>query len=138
MKKPNCKKKLIKPIKILKKPTSSVWFQFYKSKTEKTKPNLNRKKPSQTWKKLSQTENQTGKNRAKTEPNQFELVFFLKNWTESKPVGLNRFQFLKKISLVIFFYKNRAKPKMITPKKNFDPMDSWSIDRYSHTVKKKN
>ena len=65
-------------IKILKKPTSSVWFQFYKSKTEKTEPNLNRKKPSQTGKKLSQTENQTGKNRAKTEPNQFELVFFLK------------------------------------------------------------
>jgi hypothetical protein len=30
-------KKPIKPIRILKKPTGSVWFQFYKFETEKTK-----------------------------------------------------------------------------------------------------
>ena len=33
-----------KPIKILKKPTGSVRFWFYKPKTKKTKPNPNRKK----------------------------------------------------------------------------------------------
>ena len=43
-----------KQIKILKKPTSSVRFRFYKPETEKTKPNLNRKKLE---KKPSQTEN---------------------------------------------------------------------------------
>jgi len=44
LKKLNREKKLIKPIKILKKPTSSVWFQFYKFETEKTKPKLKKKK----------------------------------------------------------------------------------------------
>jgi hypothetical protein len=44
--------KPIKLIKILKKPTSSVRFRFYK---QKTKSNRNRKKPSQTGK-PSQTE----------------------------------------------------------------------------------
>ena len=61
-------KKPIKPIKILKKPTCSVRFRFYKPKTEKTKPNPNRKKLSQTG-------------------------FVLKNRTEPKLVGLNRFWF---------------------------------------------
>jgi hypothetical protein len=37
LKKPNREKKLIKSIKILKKPAGSV--RFYKSKTEKTEPN---------------------------------------------------------------------------------------------------
>ena len=37
----NYEKKLIKPIRILKKLTGSVWF--YKSETEKTEPNPNRK-----------------------------------------------------------------------------------------------
>ena len=37
-------KKLIKPIRILKKPTGSVRFWFYKPETEKTEPNPNRKK----------------------------------------------------------------------------------------------
>jgi hypothetical protein len=66
---------------------------------------LKLKKPNQT---------QTGKNRAKTKPNrkkpsqtesnQFEPVFVLKNRTEPKPVGLNRFRFfLNFFSLVIFF-----------------------------------
>jgi hypothetical protein len=52
-KKPNRKKKPIKPINFLKKPAGSVRFRFYKQKTEKTEPNRNRQK--------------TGK---KTEPNQ--------------------------------------------------------------------
>jgi hypothetical protein len=39
MKKPNKKKKPIKPIKILKKPAGLVRFRFYKQKTEKTEPN---------------------------------------------------------------------------------------------------
>jgi hypothetical protein len=38
------KKKLIKPSRIFKKSTSSVRFWFYKSETEKTKPNPNKKK----------------------------------------------------------------------------------------------
>jgi hypothetical protein len=52
---------MIKPIKILKKPTGSVRFMFYKPETEKTKSNPNRK------------------NRKKPEPNRFEPVsVFLK------------------------------------------------------------
>jgi hypothetical protein len=56
-----------KPIKILKKPTGSVWFWFFKPGTEKTEPNW--EKPSQTGKKPSQNEpnrkkpSQTGLNR---------------------------------------------------------------------------
>jgi len=38
-------KKPIKAIKILKKPTGSVWFWFYKPKIEKTKPNRTEPKP---------------------------------------------------------------------------------------------
>jgi len=68
LKKPNCKKKPIKPIKILKKPADSVRFQFYKPKTEKTEPNRT----------------QTEKNRAKPAKNQTK---------PKKPskTGLNRF-----------------------------------------------
>ena len=46
-------KKPIKLIKIFKKPVGSVWFRFYKKKTEKTKPNRT----------------ETKKNRAKIKPN---------------------------------------------------------------------
>jgi hypothetical protein len=77
----------------LKKPTGSVWFWFFKPGTEKTEPNLNRKKLE--------------KNRAKTEktePNRFEPVFVLKNRTEPKPVGLNRFRFFFKKNLVLLFF----------------------------------
>jgi hypothetical protein len=56
---------------------------------------LNRAKPSQTGKKPSQNKAKP----EKTEPNQFEPVFILKNQTESKLVGLNWFRFfLKKIN----------------------------------------
>jgi hypothetical protein len=54
LKESNREKKPIKPIKILKKLTGSVWFWFYKPETEKTKPHRT----------------QTEKNRAKTESNQ--------------------------------------------------------------------
>ena len=65
------------------------------------------------------------KNRAKTEKtesNQFEPVFVLKN--ESNRTETGRFEpvsvrfrfFFLKISLVTFFYKNQTKLKMITPK----------------------
>jgi hypothetical protein len=90
-------KKLIKPIKILKKPAGLVRFRFYRQKTKKT--NRNPKKPEKTEPKPSQTK--------KTEPNRFEPVFSLKNRTKSKPVGLTRFQFgfvfLKKISVWLLF-----------------------------------
>jgi hypothetical protein len=94
--KPNHKKKSIKPIKILKKPTGLFRFHFYKPETEKTEPNSNRKKNSE-------------KNRVKpekTELNRFEPVFIQKNRTEPNPVGLNRFRFfiLKKFGLVTFFF----------------------------------
>ena len=59
----NCKKELIK---ILKKPTDSIMFRFYKLETEKTEPNR------------SQTK--------KTEPNYFEPAFIKKtepNQTET-------------------------------------------------------
>jgi hypothetical protein len=81
----------------LKKPTGSVQFRFYKPETENTEPNPNhKKKPSQTGKKPSQTR--------KTEPNRFEPVFVLKNQTEPKLVGLNRFRFfLKKIRFGYIF-----------------------------------
>ena len=78
----------------MKKPTSSVWF--YKPKTEKTKPNPNRKKLSQT---------------GKTKSNQFEPIFVLKNQTKPgqfEPVLV--FYLQNKLSLVIFFNKNQAKP----------------------------
>jgi hypothetical protein len=81
----------------LKKTTGSV--RFYKPETGKnrTEPKLkkiesNQKKPS------------------KIEPNQFESVFILKNWTEPKPVSLNRFRFgfscffKKKILIWLFFF----------------------------------
>jgi hypothetical protein len=68
-----------KPIKILKKPTGSVRFRFFKSGTGKTEPNRTGKKPEKTepnrakMKKPSQTE--------KTEPNR----------KKPSQTGLNRF-----------------------------------------------
>jgi hypothetical protein len=75
LKKPNREKK---PIKILKNPTGSVQFWFYKPEIKKPNRTQTGKKPSQT---------------RKTEPNRFEPVFVLKNQTEPKLVGLNRFRF---------------------------------------------
>jgi hypothetical protein len=55
LKKKNWKNRTIKkPIKILKKPTGSVWFRFYKPKTE---PNRTEPKQKKTEKKPSQNPN---------------------------------------------------------------------------------
>jgi len=93
-KKPNSEKK---SIRIFKKPTVRFWF--YKSETEKTEPNPNRKKPSQTGKYKAKPEKNLAKpkNKAKpvwtgfcskiTEPNQNQSV-----WTGSGSVS--------------FFFKN--------------------------------
>jgi hypothetical protein len=100
LKKSNRKKK---PIKILKKPAGSVWFGFYKPKTEKTEPNLNRKKPSQNRQK-------TEPNWAKTEPNKKNQVKPV--WTGFCPKKPNRTKtcqfepvsvFLKKIQFNYYF-----------------------------------
>jgi hypothetical protein len=87
----------------LKKPTGSVRFRFFKPGTEKTELNRTEPKPEKTEPKPKKP-SQTGKN----EPNRFEPVFVLKNRTEPKPVGLNRFRFgfgffKKKISVWLFF-----------------------------------
>jgi hypothetical protein len=97
LKKLNRKKKSIKLIKILKKLAGSIRFRFYKPKAEKnrTEPNPNRKNPETNRQKTEPNR----KNRAKiekTKPNRFETVFVLKNQTEPKPIGLNRFPFKKK------------------------------------------
>jgi hypothetical protein len=68
IKKLNHEKKSIKSIKILKKPTGSFWFHFYKSETEK-----------KTWKKTELNQ----KNRAKLKkPSQIDLNRFLSKKTE--------------------------------------------------------
>jgi len=103
LKKPNCEKNLIKSIKILKKPTGSVWFGFINLKLNRTEPKPEKNQAKQ----------------EKTEPNWFAPVFILKNRTEPKPVSLNQFQFgfkfFKKNSIyLLFFNKNRIKLKIIT------------------------
>jgi len=108
----------------LKKLTGSVRFRFFKPWTKKTEPNQTEPEPKKTGKKQSKTE-PNRKNWArpeKIEPNRFEPVFVLKNRTELKPVGLNRFRFgfgffKKKFSLVIFYKKNRIEPKIKTPRR---------------------
>jgi hypothetical protein len=67
LKKPNREKKPIKPIKILKKPTGSVRFQFYKPEIKKTEPDP-------TGKKLKKTE----PNQKKIKANRKKPVFILK------------------------------------------------------------
>ena len=80
----------------MKKPAGSVWFQFYKQKTEKTEP-----KPKKTRKNRAKP----GKNQAKTEKtelNRSEPVFVLKNRTETswfEPVSVRFLFFLNKNSV---------------------------------------
>ena len=108
----------------MKKLAGSVRFWFYKQKNRKNQTEPNRQK---TGKKPSQTE-KTEPNRkkpsqtGKTEPNRFEPVFSLKNRTEPKPVGLNRFRFgfgfffLKKNSVwLLFFIKTEPNRTVNTP-----------------------
>jgi len=73
--------------KKLKKPNRTEPKQ---KKPEKPEPN--QENPSQIEPKPSQI-GKTESKPEKTEPNRFELVFVLKNRTEPKPVGLNRFRF---------------------------------------------
>ena len=72
-----------------------VRFGFISLKPKKLnrtepKPKKIRKNPSQTKPKPSQTKPKSSQTK-KTESNRFEPVFLLKNRTESKPIGLNRF-----------------------------------------------
>jgi hypothetical protein len=112
------KKKPIKPIRILKKPTGSVPVLQVWNRTEQNEPN--QKKPSQNWKNRAKTE--------KTESNQFQPVFVLKNRTEP---NRNRsvwtgFGFLKKKNgSIIFFVKNWTEQKIIIP-----IYDSWCTIDY--------
>jgi hypothetical protein len=108
LKKPNREKK---PIKILKKPIGSVWFQFYKPETEKIKPN--RKKPEKNRAKPKKP-NQNRAKPEKNEPNRFEPVFVQKNRTKPKPVDLNRFQFFlskKNSTWLLFLIKTEPNKK---------------------------
>jgi hypothetical protein len=66
------KKNWLNRLKFWKNQLVRFGFGFISQKTEKTEPNLNKKKRG---KKPSQTE--------KTESNQFEPVFVLKNQTET-------------------------------------------------------
>ena len=86
--------------------TGSVRFWFYKSETEKTEPNPNKKKPSQTGKNQVKPEN-----RAKLIWVEFCSKITEPNWNWSVWTG---FGFKKKIVLIIFFDKNRTKLKIIT------------------------
>jgi hypothetical protein len=92
-----------------------VWFWFYKLETEKTEPNPNKKNK---------------KNRAKP----VWSGFVMKNRTEPKPVGLNRFRFFKKyifFGIVFFFNKNRTELKIITPTNQvlyYRWVGSWNIE----------
>jgi hypothetical protein len=93
----------------LKKSAGSVQFWFYKLETERTKPNrtqteknrkkteLNRKNTEPKHKKPSQNRKKPNQNK-KTEPNRFELVFILKNRTETGSIC-----FFFKISVWLFF-----------------------------------
>ena len=79
-------KKPIEPIKILKKPASSVRFRFYKQKTEKTEPkqkNQKKTEPNQKNRAKPKKSSQTKKNQAKTGKNRTK--------TEKTEPGLNRF-----------------------------------------------
>jgi len=78
----------------LKKSASSIRFQFYKPKTEK-RTELNPKK---------KTEKKPEPKPSQTEPKRFELIFVLKNQTETgrfEPVSV--FFLKKKLGLITFF-----------------------------------
>jgi len=70
--------------------------------TEKTKPNPNRNK-------LKKKPSQTGKNRGKLKKLS-QTGFFLKNRTELKSVGLNRFWFFFKKIWLGYYFLIKTKP----------------------------
>jgi len=88
------------------------------------KPNQNRKKTEPNRAKTEPNRKnraKSEKNRAKTkktEPNWFELVFSLKNRTETGRFDPVSFFFFKISVWLLFFDKNRIEPKMITPTTN--------------------
>jgi hypothetical protein len=82
-------------LKFWKNLADSIRFRFYKLKTEPNQTQTEKTEPN--WRKQSQT----SLNR-----------FFLKNWTESKPVGLNWFRFFFKIWFGYFsFIKTKPNRK---------------------------
>ena len=89
----------------MKKPTGSIRFRFYKSETKKTEPNKkNRAKPKKP--------SQTGLSRfLSKKPNRTETGRF-------EPVSVRFWFFFLKFGLIIFFYKNRTKLKIITFTRN--------------------
>jgi hypothetical protein len=96
------KKNRLNQLKFWKNRPVRFGFGFISLKPKKS--NRTEPKPEKNWAKPE-------KNRAKlkkTEQNWFEQVFVLKNRTEPKPAGLNRFRFRfflnKKILVWLFFY----------------------------------
>jgi hypothetical protein len=86
-----------KPIRILKTSTGSI--RFYKPETKKTESNPN-------W-----------KNRAKPEKTRAKLVwtgFCFKKRNRIETARFESVSFFFNFGLVIFFYKSRIKPKIIT------------------------
>jgi hypothetical protein len=80
------KKNQLNRIQFWKNQPVRLGFDFISLKLKK--PNPNRKKQK---KNRGKPKNQAKPE--KTEPNRFDPVFILKNRTERKPVGLNRFRF---------------------------------------------
>jgi hypothetical protein len=122
------KKNRLNRLKFWKNRLVQFGFGFIRKKIKKTEPNQNRTKTKKNQKKTEPNRKnraKTRKNRAKTgktEPNQFEPVFALKNRTnrtktdQFDPVSVRfRFFFKKNSVWLLFFYKNRTEPKMITP-----------------------
>jgi hypothetical protein len=94
-----------KPIKILKKLTDSVRFGFISLKQNRIQMEKTEPKPSQ----IEKTE--------KTEQNQknrVNLVFFLKNRTETGRFELISISFKKKFNLIIFLIKTKLNQKLST------------------------
>jgi hypothetical protein len=96
----------------LNKPAYSVWFRFYKLKTKKT--NRTEPKPKKT------ESNRKNRAKPKTRAKPIWIGFCPKkpNRTETG-FGLLSVFFLKKVGLVIFFYKNRTELKIIIPNRGY-------------------
>ena len=91
----------------MKKLAGLVRFQFYKPKTKKT---------NRTWTQKNKTKkSQTGKNQAKP----VWTSFCPKKPNQTKTGRFGPVSVLKKISVwLLFLYKNRIEPKIITPNRH--------------------
>jgi hypothetical protein len=134
-KKTEPKKNWLNRLKFWKNRSVLFSFGFISKKPEKPnrieteKTGKNRAKPENWAKPIKPSQNQ------KNEPNQFEPVLSLKNWTEpnrnwSVWPGFGFFQ--KNFGLVTFFDKNRTEQKMTTPtikaienSQVYNKADSW-------------